>query len=111
MTERTVKVSELLVADLRRELDRRGFEKTGLKSALIERLRNALLHNGERADTIVVDQEEDSKQPKPARKEELDSEGASSWADRESRELEESDGLIRAKTLSGVEGLDLGRFR
>ena len=102
-----LKVSELLVADLRRELDRVRLEKTGLKPALVERLRNALSHNGERADKIVVDQEEDTKQPKPARKEELDAEDASSYADRESRE--ESDGLIRAKTLSraAIEGLAL----
>ena len=98
-------MSELLVANLRRELDRRGLEKTGLKPALVERLRNALLHNGESADKVIVDQEEDTKQLKPARKEELDDEDASSWADCKGRE--ESDGLIRAKTLSraAIEGL------
>ena len=81
--------------------------KTGLKPALVERLRNALLHNVDSIDTIVVDQEEDAKQLKSARKKELDDEDASSWGDRESRE--ESDGLIRAKMLSraAIEGLDL----
>ena len=88
----------MLVADLRRELDRRRLEKAGLKPDLVERLRSTLLHNGEGADKIVVDQEEYTKKVEPARKAELDDEGASSWADCEGRE--ESDGLIRAKTLS-----------
>ena len=65
------------------------------------------MHNGERVDTIVVDEEEDAKQLKSARKEALDDDNASSWADCESRG--ESNGLIRAKTLSRAanEGLDL----
>jgi len=42
---RKVKVSELRVVDLRRALESRGLDKTGVKAALIERLAAVIISN------------------------------------------------------------------
>ena len=53
-----VKLSDLLVADLRRELDRRGLDKTGLKHVLLDRLRQALAMDGVETDIEIEDEEQ-----------------------------------------------------
>ena len=55
-----VKLSDLLVVDLRRELERRGLDKTGLKQVLVDRLRQAMAMDGVNTDTIAIDEHEDS---------------------------------------------------
>ena len=56
-----VKLSDLLVVDLRRELERRGLDKTGLKQVLIDRLQHAMAMDGVNTDTIAIeDEHEDS---------------------------------------------------
>ena len=52
-----VKLSDLLVADLRRELERRGLDKTGLKQVLIDRLRQAVAMDGVTTGTIAIEDE------------------------------------------------------
>ena len=54
--KKTVKVSDLRVIDLRRELSHRSLDKTGLKPVLLERLRNALEEKGESTDAILVEE-------------------------------------------------------
>ena len=54
--KKTVKVSDLRVIDLRRELSHRSLDKTGLKPVLLERLRNALAEKGENSDEILVEE-------------------------------------------------------
>ena len=54
--KKTVKVSDLRVIDLRRELSHRSLDKTGLKPVLLERLRNALAEKGENSDAILVEE-------------------------------------------------------
>ena len=54
--KKTVKVSDLRVIDLRRELSNRSLDKTGLKPVLLERLRNALAEKGENSDAIIVEE-------------------------------------------------------
>ena len=51
-----VKLSDLLVVDLRRELERRGLDKTGLKQVLVDRLRQAMAMDGVNTDTIAIDE-------------------------------------------------------
>ena len=53
-----VKLSDLLVVDLRRELERRGLEKTGLKQVLIDRLRQAMAMDEVNTDTIAIEDEQ-----------------------------------------------------
>ena len=55
-----VKLSDLLVVDLRRELERRGLDKTGLKQVLVDRLRQAMAMDGVNTDTIAINEHEDS---------------------------------------------------
>ena len=56
-----VKLSDLLVVDLRKELERRGLDKTGLKQVLVDRLRQAMAMDGVNTDTIAnEDEHEDS---------------------------------------------------
>ena len=50
-----VKLSDLLVVDLRRELERRGLDKTGLKQVLIDRLQHAMAMDGVNTDTIAIE--------------------------------------------------------
>ena len=54
--KKTVKVSDLRVIDLRRELSHRSLDKTGLKPVLLERLRNALEEKGESTEAILVEE-------------------------------------------------------
>ena len=54
------RTSDLLVVDLRRELERRGLDKTGLKQVLVDRLRQAMAMDGVNTDTIAIDEHEDS---------------------------------------------------
>ena len=46
-----VKLSDLLAVDLRKELERRGLDKTGLKQVLVDRLRQAMAMDGVNTDT------------------------------------------------------------
>ncbi|KAF8797093.1 scaffold attachment factor B2-like [Argiope bruennichi] len=48
-----VKLSELKVADLRVELEKRDLDKSGVKSVLIERLKTALLEEGKDIDECI----------------------------------------------------------
>ena len=54
--KKTVKVSDLRVIDLRKELSLLSFDKTGLKPVLQDRLRNALAEKGESTDAILVEE-------------------------------------------------------
>ena len=54
--KKTVKISDLRVIDLRRELSHRSLDKTGLKPVLLERLRNALEEKGESTEAILVEE-------------------------------------------------------
>ncbi|VEN47729.1 unnamed protein product, partial [Callosobruchus maculatus] len=47
-----VKFGELKVADLRRELDERGADSSGLKAVLQDRLRQIIIEDGEDPDTF-----------------------------------------------------------
>ena len=56
-----VKLSDLLVVDLRRELERRDLDKTGLKQVFVDQLRQAMTMDGVKTDTIAIeDEHEDS---------------------------------------------------
>ncbi|VEN44525.1 unnamed protein product [Callosobruchus maculatus] len=53
-----VRFSELKVADLRRELDERGADSSGLKAVLQGRLRQIMIEEGEDPDTFEFESPE-----------------------------------------------------
>ncbi|KAK3732555.1 hypothetical protein QZH41_017843 [Actinostola sp. cb2023] len=53
------KITELRVVDLRQELEKRGFEKSGVKAVLIDRLQKAL----DAQATVVKEEEDEEKEP------------------------------------------------